>query len=322
MITCSDDWAFPTNKFPNVGWLGRVHRGTPWQTVYFKAALPDPATWQKWSGNFANTVNYGQFSTNRGVPIAGNAEGPVTTNFPINYYTSDSFFSSPTNDFHLLDLFTAAYDDNATRGQLSINQTNLAAWSAVLSGTIVLRDNTGKLLPSGWTGTNWAVIQPVAVDQYLTNNPPLSQIVNAINAARFTPLIYTNPATGGRIAIPAPTNGVFSHLGDILYVPQLTISSPYLGNNPLALNDTVYEWIPQQIMGLLRCDHTPRFTIYCYGQSLKPANHGIVMNGPYTRLCTNYQVTAESATRAVVRIDGAPLNPHAVLESFNVLPPE
>jgi len=32
----SDDWMFPTNKFPNIGWLGRVHRGTPWQTVYIK----------------------------------------------------------------------------------------------------------------------------------------------------------------------------------------------------------------------------------------------------------------------------------------------
>ena len=34
LVTCSDDWNFPTNKFPTVGWLGRVHRGTPWQTVY------------------------------------------------------------------------------------------------------------------------------------------------------------------------------------------------------------------------------------------------------------------------------------------------
>ena len=33
----SDNWNFPTNKYPTVGWLGRVHRGTPWQTVYFKA---------------------------------------------------------------------------------------------------------------------------------------------------------------------------------------------------------------------------------------------------------------------------------------------
>src|SRR5262249_28094477 len=36
LVTRSDDWQFPTNKFPNIGWLGRVHRGTPWQTVYLK----------------------------------------------------------------------------------------------------------------------------------------------------------------------------------------------------------------------------------------------------------------------------------------------
>ena len=38
LVYCSDDWNFPTNKFPTVGWLGRVHRGTPWQTVYLKAS--------------------------------------------------------------------------------------------------------------------------------------------------------------------------------------------------------------------------------------------------------------------------------------------
>src|SRR5208283_5077810 len=37
LVRMSDDWDFPTNKFPTVGWLGRVHRGTPWQTVYLKA---------------------------------------------------------------------------------------------------------------------------------------------------------------------------------------------------------------------------------------------------------------------------------------------
>ncbi len=36
-ITSADTWQFPTNKFPSTGWLGRVHRGTPWQTVYFKS---------------------------------------------------------------------------------------------------------------------------------------------------------------------------------------------------------------------------------------------------------------------------------------------
>ncbi len=33
-----DNWDFPTNLYPTVGWIGRVHRGTPWQTVYLKDA--------------------------------------------------------------------------------------------------------------------------------------------------------------------------------------------------------------------------------------------------------------------------------------------
>ncbi|MGH7939842.1 MAG: hypothetical protein ACREFR_02065, partial [Limisphaerales bacterium] len=37
LVMGSDNWDFPTNKYPTVGWLGRVHRGTPWQTVYLKA---------------------------------------------------------------------------------------------------------------------------------------------------------------------------------------------------------------------------------------------------------------------------------------------
>ncbi len=43
LVWQSDDWDFPTNKFPTVGWLGRVHRGTPWQTVYLKSPLVDSA---------------------------------------------------------------------------------------------------------------------------------------------------------------------------------------------------------------------------------------------------------------------------------------
>ena len=42
-------------------------------------------------------------------------------------------------------MFTTALNDNATRGQLSINQPpNLAAWSAVLSGVIVLTNKPGR----------------------------------------------------------------------------------------------------------------------------------------------------------------------------------
>jgi hypothetical protein len=39
-------------------------------------------------------------------------------------------------------------------------------------------------------------------------------------------------------------------------------------------------------------------------------------------MVTNYQIVAESATRVVVHIEGAPANTHAVVESFNILPPD
>ena len=38
LMTRPDNWDFPADKLPTVGWLGRVHRGTPWQTVYLKAS--------------------------------------------------------------------------------------------------------------------------------------------------------------------------------------------------------------------------------------------------------------------------------------------
>lgn len=93
---------FPTNKFPSIGWLGRVHRGTPWQTVYFK-------------------------------PDSVNANDAVTwSNFWVGTY--DTY---PTNDWILPDLFTAVPNDNAARGLLSVNQTNDAAWAAVFAGLVV-----------------------------------------------------------------------------------------------------------------------------------------------------------------------------------------
>ena len=56
--------------------------------------------------------------------------------------------------------------------------------------------------------------------------------------------------------------------------------------------------------------------------------------GRYVGMCTNYQMVAEVATRSVVRIEGLPPYPsslfpqlpysnlRAVVERFNILPPE
>jgi hypothetical protein len=98
----SDDWFFPTNRFANIGWLGRVHRGTPWQTIYLKSAKADLQRWAEWSGSYG---------------------------------------THPTNDWKLMELFTVAPNDNAARGLLSANQDGHAAWSAILSGVAVMSNS-------------------------------------------------------------------------------------------------------------------------------------------------------------------------------------
>ena len=113
------------------------------------------------------------------------------------------------------------------------------------------------------------------------------------------------------------------HIGDLLQIPELTVKSPYLNDDPAGqqrnygVDDFAYEQIPQQIMSLLRLGQ-PRFVIYAYGQALKPADID-----PSTGIARNYQVTAEYATRTVVRVEGDPRGKlRAVVESFNVLPPD
>lgn len=271
-VTRSDDWDFPTTKLANIGWLGQVHRGTPWQTIYLKSVTETNGTWQPWSGN----------------------RNPF-----------DAWNARPASDRLLFDVFTAAPHENATRGQLSVNQSGLAAWSAVLSGVVVTTNAaTGE----------WTVIEPAAA------HPAVKLIVDGINATRAS----TNRFTGEN-EFPFRQ---FAHVGDVLATPELTDRSPFLnlqGAVPPFVNDKVYERIPQQIMSLLTLDHAPRFLVYAYGQRLRPAEGSVITTQNFFQLCTNYVPTAEAAIRAVVRVEG--LNwtnstPRVVIEQFNLLPPD
>ena len=62
---------------------------------------------------------------------------------PVQSAIYDAANTAPAQDRLLFDLFTTALNDNATRGQLSVNvgagdpndpQAGLAAWSALFSG--------------------------------------------------------------------------------------------------------------------------------------------------------------------------------------------
>jgi hypothetical protein len=262
-----DDWDFPTNRFApfaSIGMLGRVHRGTPWQSVYWKAESTNDIEWAK---------------VHRG-----------------------GRWSKPTNDWRLADIFTVAQHPNASRGRLSVNQTNVAAWSAVLSEVDLRTIQNPNVLTTN--------VQPVAIDP----NRTIERLVEAINFHRKT-----------------MTGEVFSSLSEFLGVPELTSHSPFL-NTPIAVNppgmattplrDKDFEAIPEKILSLLHRGE-PRFVIYAFGQSLKPAPQSILTGGPYRGLVTNYEVSGELASRAVVRIEfDNNRRPFAVVESYNILPPD
>ena len=291
LVWRSDYWGFPTNPLPTVGWLGRVHRGTPWQTVFLKSTniLTDANlgtnTWAYWSGN---------------------------------QNVFDAANSAPVQDRLLFDLFTTRFNDNAVRGALSVNQTHLAAWSAVFGGLVTLFNTAVSPNPGSVPATTYMVIDPAGP---AGNASVLGQLVNGssgINAARTK---FVNP--DGLV-------GAFEHAGDILSVPALTVASPLLNLNwaQNGISDALYEWLPQQTLGLLRVDDTPRFVVYCFGQTLKPARDSLVLDNSAGQfgLCTNYQVTAENAARAVIRLErhitatGTNFTP--VVESYNPLPPQ
>lgn len=261
-ITKSDDWDFPTNKFASIGWLGRVHRGTPWQTIYLKAEAAPEDVWRQYSLD----------------PL-----------------------SHPTNDWRLLDVFSVAIHENASRGQLSINQTNFAAWSAVLSGVVAL----SNIVELGAGTTPIERYEPVVIEP---GSPALLKIYEGIQKMRDR--------------FPDKT---FRRLGDILAVHELTQGSPYLDTSGVLLNypawginDTAMERIPQQILSLLKVGD-PRYVIYAYGQSLRPAENSILTSGNFAGMCTNYQVTGEFVTRTVLQIEGTAGNPRPVVKSFNIL---
>jgi len=167
-------------------------------------------------------------------------------------------------------------------------------------------------------------------------NSALGQLVAGINQTRANANLF-----------PSQT---FTHVGDILNVPQFAEQSPFLNWNDLVqqqngISDEMYEWLPQQTMSLLRVTGSPRYVIYCYGQALKPAPNGVYEgSGAFFGMVTNYQIVSEIATRAVVRFGSsltnvvtftndaslhqvwftvpAVTNNNAVIEQFNVLPPD
>jgi len=123
LVRSSDDWYFPDAEPLGLTMLGRVHRGTPWQTLYLKSALVASSTWQKWTGNFDGL---------------------------------DASHTMPAADWRLASLLAALLNTNRVHELASANQPATANWLPVLDQIEVwtnrMSDQQVRLLQAlgGW----------------------------------------------------------------------------------------------------------------------------------------------------------------------------
>ena len=209
---------------------------------------------------------------------------------------------------------------------MSVNQTNVASWSALLSGVpllsnltspsdprpFLLRPDSAELRQILGGYTNGANVRVPGLVEWL--NPSNSLARQGFTAPRFNPPLLLSPG------------GYFTNLGSILSVPTLSDRAPFLSSQVnwtthTNVTDEVVERLPQQVLSLLRADE-PRVVVYSFGQSLTPAQNSLVTApGRYYGLCTNYQVTGESATKTLLRFDGPTRDLRAVVEDHRILFP-
>jgi hypothetical protein len=144
MIYQSDNWDFPTGESLSFEWLGRVHRGTPWQTVFLKPSNLSVSDWLAWNNDTILITNG-------------------------NFLLIDAVLNHPNNDWPIASLWAQWLNTNDLSTLLSINNTDTNAWAARLDGLTALTNSApGEL-------------DPVIIS---SNSPQAGIIAQAIQTAR------------------------------------------------------------------------------------------------------------------------------------------
>jgi len=211
----SDDWNFPTGASLGFEWLGRVHRGTPWQTVYLKPSDLSLAQWKVWSNDkilFTNDLRM----------------------------FSDGAFSYPSNDWRFASLWARWLNTNDLATLFSINNDDTNAWAARLDGFTAF--------------TNSAVGQLDAI-VISSNSPQAGVIAQAIQAARVNADPMSGPLfssqrfkqVGDVLAVSALSVGSpFLHTNGM--------NNPGTLPKANGISDEAMEIIPAQLLPLLHVD--------------------------------------------------------------------
>ncbi|HYG34922.1 MAG TPA: hypothetical protein VEC99_09070, partial [Clostridia bacterium] len=218
LVFRADDWSFPTTILSDLSELGRVHRGTPWQTVYLKSPGIPLTNWIIWTGNHLAKLE------------------PLST-APLSRETVvyDAQFTHPINDWHLAGLLVSLLSTNDPRQLGTPNETDPTAWGQRLAGITVLTNTVAYSMP----------VSPVKQFQDIVLAPDLPQVTSIIDAIARTRATLPNhryQSVGDLLAIPELS----------VASPWLNTATPNLQR--YTISDEAYEALPAQLLPRLRPD--------------------------------------------------------------------
>jgi hypothetical protein len=150
LVYSPDNWDFPNGQISNLNWIGQVHRGTPWQTIYLKSSAVALSLWENWAGD---------------------------TN------DEDAQLTSPTNDWHLASLLVSLLNTNDFRSLLSVNNPDTNAWLALFDGLMAWTNSSPDIQIS--TNYEFGTIPSYDAVTISSNSIPAGALVGAIQSARI-----------------------------------------------------------------------------------------------------------------------------------------
>lgn len=215
LVRASDDWSFPTGQPLALEYLGRVHRGTPWQTLYLKSSdmgLTNPVvSLALWMSDVTESGGPVRWSSWTGGP------------------TEQGFYTRPVRDRSFIAAMATLLVTNHPTQLLSINSADVSQWRAVLDGLTVL--------------TNTSVFTPTYDTLTLnSNSAQVADLIQGVSATRAGQPNHAFHSLGDMLATPELS--LSSPWLDRSGQNQLTRS----------ITDEAYEKLPSQLLSLVRAD--------------------------------------------------------------------
>ena len=224
----------PTNRI--VGLLGQINtRYNPWGgspnggnfEYNQNLTLMDPLATNSDNWNFpAGSLSFDSIGgVHRGTPWqtvylkSAPVDPTLWQKWTGNVSATDALISRPVNDWHLVALLAPLLNPVDPRQLASVNQPD---FTPLLDGLTVVTNTT-----------------PPTYLVMTSNSPQAAIIAAGVSAVRAN-----------------QPGGIFTNLGDVLAVPELSVNSPWFdfSNDNYPPSDADYELVPSQLLALLRAD--------------------------------------------------------------------